>query len=63
MPVAYLVGLGGLAVVSGALLHYSVSNEWLALVVWAGLLLLGFPVLMVLFRLLRGHYSDALDEP
>jgi hypothetical protein len=63
MPAAYISLPVAVAILIAAALGYLVYGT-----IWPEILTLGFamlaiPVVLMVFRLVRGHYSDALDEP
>lgn len=63
MPLAWLMGMVGGAVMAGIFLHYIVSGELHTGAFGMGLMLALIPVCAGLLRFVRGHYSSALDEP
>ena len=63
MPLAWIISMVGTAVVTGALLHYGVSNQLPSRELGAGVILSMVPASVGLIRFVRGHYSNALDEP
>ena len=63
MPAAVICGVVGMAVLSVALLHYFVTNQWSRELLAGGLGLSVLPVLLGTYRVVRGHYSQSLNEP
>jgi protein-S-isoprenylcysteine O-methyltransferase Ste14 len=63
MPAGYLAGALGLLGVLAVALHYSVTGTpWLE-VAGLALSLVAIPCALQVYRVLRGHYSDSLNEP
>jgi hypothetical protein len=63
VPVVWLLGALGVIMLAGAALHYLAAGE----ANWPLYSLAGVPLLSALillfFRLVRGHYYSSLDEP
>ncbi len=63
MPAAWLVGLCGLVglILCGGI--YALFKIWPLSLCFPALIALCFPAAVYLFRSLRGHFNDELDEP
>lgn len=63
MPAGYLAGgVGGLGLLA-VTMHFSFTDMLLLEIIGVSVGLIALPVVLQLYRLVRGHYSDALDEP
>jgi hypothetical protein len=63
MPAACLFGSFGALGMLGVLLHAGVSGGFLWEVAGLALGLVAIPCAFQIYRVVRGHYSDVLDEP
>lgn len=63
MPAGYLVGALGLLGVLSVMLHYGMTGVAWTEVAALSLSLFVIPFALQIYRLLRGHYSDSLNEP
>jgi hypothetical protein len=63
MPAAYICLPLAVAILLAALLSYLVYGDFPRSVFLLGAGVLAVPVLLMCFRFVRGHFSDALDEP
>lgn len=63
MPAAYLFGGFGALGMLGVLLHAGVTGGMWWEVAGLALGLVAIPCVFQIYRVVRGHYSDALDEP
>jgi len=62
MPVAYLVGGLGLGLLAYAFVNPSESRGIDRQTLGVGLCLLGFPVVLFVYRFARGHFSSRLRD-
>lgn len=63
MPAAYVLGGFGVLGLLGVLLHAGVTGTPVLEVAGLALGLVVIPCVLQIYRILRGHYSDALNEP
>ena len=63
MPAAHMCLPLALAILFTAALTYLVYGSWSRETLALGLAVLVIPVVLTVYRLVRGHYNDALDEP
>lgn len=63
MPAAYICLPLAVAILGAAGLSYVIYEVFPRDIFVLGAGVLALPVLLTLFRVLRGHYSDALNEP
>ncbi len=63
MPVAWIVGLAGAVGMGAITLDYSIHGRWEEGAFIASAIAASVPVLTLLFRFLRGHFSDQLRDP
>lgn len=63
MPAAWLCGFTGALVLLAAFLHELSAGSAAYEATGVGLGLLALPAVLLLYRILRGHFSAALDEP
>jgi len=63
MPAAWLVGLFGLLALILCSAIYALLAIWPWWLFFPALIALCFPAAVYLFRSLRGHFSDELNEP
>ena len=63
MPAAYLVGAFGLLGVLGAIIHAGAAGSLSLEAAGLSAGLLAIPCVLQIYRVLRGHYSDSLNEP
>lgn len=63
MPAAYISLPVAVATLMAGALGYLVYGSLWHEVVALGAAIFAVPVVLMIFRLVRGHYSDALDEP
>jgi len=63
MPAAYICLPLAVAVLLTAALSYLVYDTLPREILMVGMAILAVPAVLTAFRYLRGHYSDALDEP
>ena len=63
MPAAWLCGALGAFVLLGTAIHGLSTGSIVSGLTGVGLGLLVLPVVLFLYRITRGHFSAALDEP
>lgn len=63
VPLSYLAAAVGTGLAVWGAVHYSVAGEVPVLLVALSATLLIFPGGVLLFRWVRGHYDNRLDEP
>lgn len=63
MPAAFICLPVAVAILMAAALSYLVYGNFPREIFVLGVAVLAIPVVLALFRLVRGHYSGALDEP
>ena len=63
MPAAFMCLPVAVASLMAAALSYLVYETFPREVFVLGVAVMAIPVVLMLFRLVRGHYSGALDEP
>lgn len=63
MPAAYISLPVAVATLMAAALGYLVYGTFWREIFALGVTMLAIPVVLMMFRVVRGHYSDALDEP
>jgi hypothetical protein len=63
MPAGCLTGVLGLFGVLAVALHYSVTGMPLLEIAGLSLSLIVIPCVLQVYRVLRGHYNDELNEP
>ena len=63
MPAAFIFLPVAVAILMAAALSYLVYGGFPREIFALGVAVLGIPAVLTLFRLVRGHYSEALDEP
>lgn len=63
MPAGYLAGSAGVFGLLAVAMHFSFTDTLLLEIIGVSAGLIALPLVLQLYRLLRGHYSDALDEP
>ncbi|MEI7866094.1 MAG: hypothetical protein WCI38_12060 [Chthoniobacterales bacterium] len=63
MPAAYMIMPVGLALLLAVALGYLVYGSFQLQLLVLGLAVFVLPLLLTLYRVVRGHYSEELDEP
>lgn len=63
MPAAYLVGVFGLLGILGVMIYAGTSGAMSIEAAGLSLGLIAIPCVLQIYRILRGHYSDSLNEP
>jgi len=63
MPAAWVCGAFGAFVLLGAAIYGLSTGSMVSELTGVGLGLLVLPVVLFLYRIMRGHFSAALDEP
>lgn len=63
MPAAYLCLPLAVAIMAAVALSYLIYESFPREIFALGLAALAIPFSLALFRVMRGHYSDSLDEP
>jgi len=63
MPAAFICLPLALAILMAAVLSYLVYGDFPREVFVLGVAVLAIPLILAVFRLVRGHYNDALNEP
>lgn len=63
MPAAYLVGAFGLLGVLGVAIYAGATGSLLMEATGLSGSLIAIPCVLQIYRVLRGHYSDSLNEP
>lgn len=63
MPAAYICLPIAVAILLAAVLSYLVYDTFPREIFALGVAVLAIPAVLTVFRFVRGHYSDALDEP
>ena len=63
MPAAYICLPVAVAILMAAALSYLVYDHFPREIFVLGVAVLAIPLALALYRMVRGHYSDALDEP
>lgn len=63
MPAAYFCLPVAVAIFLAASLSYLVYGELPQQVLVLGLVILAIPIVLTIYRLIRGHFSASLDEP
>lgn len=63
MPAAYLVGAFGVLGILGIMLHAGTTGAMSLEAAGLSLGLIAIPCALQIYRVLRGHYSDSLNEP
>ena len=63
MPAAWICGVFGAFVLLGATIYGLSIGSIVSELTGVGLGLLVLPIVLFIYRILRGHFSPALDEP
>lgn len=63
MPAAYICLPLAVAVFVAAALSYLIYGEFPREILVLGLAVMAIPVVLLLYRFVRGHFSRSLDEP
>lgn len=63
MPAAWICGAFGAFVLLGATIYGLSIGSMVSELTGVGLGLLVLPVVLFLYRIIRGHFSDSLNEP
>ena len=63
MPAAFICLPVAVAILMAAALSYLVYGSFPREIFVLGAAVLAIPIALAFYRLMRGHYSDALDEP
>jgi len=63
MPAAYICLPVAVAIFIAAALSYLIYGEFPRDVLFLGVAVLAIPVVLTIYRFLRGHFSGSLDEP
>lgn len=63
MPAAYMIMPVGVAILFAAALGYLVYGSFYIQLIVLGLAVFALPLVLTVYRLVRGHFSKQLDEP
>lgn len=63
MPAMYLFGALGFFGLMGCVIHFALTESLALYLIGGALSLIALPCLFVIYGFLRGHHSEALNEP
>jgi hypothetical protein len=63
MPASLLLGIVGVLILLGVAVHFSSTGSPALEIASVACGLIALPCVLQLYRVVRGHHSDALDEP